>query len=758
MRNCLWSTTVLLGTLALSQPAGAQLAPLAVIASGNAQKPSDAAAPTAGDIIVTARKQGETALTAPATITILDAKQIEASNVTNANQLNGIVPGLTMSPGASAGGQTTFRGLGSNGSTSSVESSVAAYIDGVYLGHTRDYVTPLYDLDHIEFIKGTQSTLLGKNTSLGAVSIVNRRPTKNFSLNASYAHSFTIDGDRITGAMNVPLSANLSVRGAFFYSDEAGWLRNTFTRNSAQRLRDISGRLSFAYRPDNGPEVIGIYQHDDRRARGQNLLVISDPAGVVARRASQIGQADFRVGISRFQNDASAPLVGTPASVGAFDRQRSDRLNLIVSAPLGALTLTSQTAYTRWRSPRQVDFDFLAANLYNLVDDERNRVLSEELRISSSNGGRLRYLGGVYLYDNWWGLRRGQFVNPNTIAFALTGFNDGDFNERTTAYSAFASTSYELVTGLRISAGLRYTHETKSATFVRNGTPNLGGLTGTSPNVPFTQLPKIRERPTDGDVGAQYQARRNLLLYASYSKGSKSGGFQETPRTLAGAAFSGETAYTAEVGAKLNLRASGYLTLSAFNTRIKNFQTTTTSLIGVPPVSQSTVGNSQVRSRGFETTASLRVLPELKVIGSLAYQRARFTENFLPVAAAGDRLVKAPDWSGNLALVLDTPLNDDVRFTLQPSVDFASKALLQLGRLAPDSPIAVAHQLVNLRASLMLQSRGLEVAVLGTNLNNQIFANFATTISNGGSAIGQRAFYGGINRPRTVALEISIRR
>ena len=132
------------------------------------------------DIVVTALKQGQTSLQAPATISVLEPQALAAKNIVAGNQLNGVVPGLTMSVGVGGLPGTSFRGLGSNSAVFNVEPSVAEYIDGVYMPHVRDYVAPLYDVDHIEFIKGTQSTLLGKNTSLGAISIVNKRPGKQF--------------------------------------------------------------------------------------------------------------------------------------------------------------------------------------------------------------------------------------------------------------------------------------------------------------------------------------------------------------------------------------------------------------------------------------------------------------------------------------------------------------------------------------------------------------------------------------------------
>src|SRR3546814_14756661 len=73
----------------------------------------------------------------------------------------------------------TIRGLGSNTAVFSIEASVASFIDGVYAAHPRDLVSPIFDIERVEVLKGTQSTVLGKNTTLGAVSFVSRRPGKD---------------------------------------------------------------------------------------------------------------------------------------------------------------------------------------------------------------------------------------------------------------------------------------------------------------------------------------------------------------------------------------------------------------------------------------------------------------------------------------------------------------------------------------------------------------------------------------------------
>ena len=220
------------------------------------------------DIVITARKQGETALTAPATITIVDRAELAGQNITSANQLTGIVPGLVTQQGT-AGSSVAIRGLSSNSADPSIETSVPTYVDGVYFGRTRDLVMPLYDVDHIEIIKGTQSTLLGKNTSLGAISIGNRRPGDDFGLDATYGHSFGIGGDQIQGGADIPLGGSFALRAAGLINHEDGYVYNAYIGRDERRVREYSGRATLRGRVGARGDIALIYEHDDRRLKRQ---------------------------------------------------------------------------------------------------------------------------------------------------------------------------------------------------------------------------------------------------------------------------------------------------------------------------------------------------------------------------------------------------------------------------------------------------------------------------------------------------------
>lgn len=746
-----WFKAVMLSTAVFASPA---MALNAAPESGSDGAPApqqaedDAAAGDIGDIIVTALKQGRTAFEAPATITVLESDVLASKNVVAGNQLNAVVPGLTMSVGVGGLPGTSFRGLGSNAAVFNLEPSVAQYIDGTYMPHARDYVAPLYDLDHIEFIKGTQSTLLGKNTSLGAISIVNRRPKKDFGYELRYTHNFGVVGNRIEGALNVPVADTLQVRAAFLASQEDGWIDNVYSGRDEPTQRNISGRIAAAWQPSSDLDVFLSYQHDYRRIKGQNLEVLNDPAGVVAARAAATG-FPFRTAVIGESASGSGAVGGTAAGTEPFDRQRTDRLNGIVNLYLGEYTLTSQTSYTSWNSPRLTDLDFTAANLFNITDDEGSKTFTQELRLASPSGERFQFLAGLFYYYNKWSYGRTFGGAPsNSIGFPLVGTAASQTELPTRAYSAFASGSYELIDGLKVDAGLRYTHEKKEGTFVRT---TVGALP--FPTTPFTTYAPQITNPLDYNFGVRYEPSSQILLYGSYSKGSKSGGFQDAPTTVAGAPFAPETAYSSEIGTKLRF-TGGFATLAVFNTRVKGFQTSYTTAVGTPPVSQTVIGNSNVRSRGAEANISFEPLSGLTLAGNVVYAKSIFTENF-PASAAiarkGDPLTRAPEWSGNASIDYEGEVSG---MTLLAGVnaDFASKTLYQFVVPQPAAPFGEAHGIVNARLGLRSLDKRWEVALLGTNLFDRRFVEFATSITAGGGA-----YYGSYNRPRVIALQVTLK-
>jgi outer membrane receptor protein involved in Fe transport len=704
-------------------------------------------APQVEEVVVTALKQNTTALDTPATVTVLSQAVLAQKNITTANQLSGIAPGLVMSNGVAGLPGVSFRGLGSNSAVFNLEPSVGQYQDGVYLGHARAYVSPLYDVDHVEFIQGTQSTLLGKNVSLGAISIVNRRPGRDFGWDANLTHSFKINGDRFDAALNAPISDTVSVRAAVLASRDEGYLQNSFRDRSEARQDDVSGRLMVAMRASEALDVLVSYQHDRRQLSGQGLQALTDPGGVILGRSTAAG-APLVVGIDR---SVSAQRGGVArADKDPFDRQSTDRLNLVANYDIGgATTVTWQSAYVHWWSHRATDLDFTSANLFGLDDDEKDAEFTQELRLTSSAIAQTHVVAGVFYYHDSWDYARFLEGAANLAGFPLTGQASSLSRFKTSSYSAFGSVTFDVTDTLKLDGGLRYTHERKTGRFQRAGS---GGLSALFPPVaPTTYAPQVT-KPLDYNVGLRWQPTSRLLAYATYAKASKSGGFQDSPTTVAGAPFLPETAHSAEAGVKARLDR-GFVTAAVFDTKIDDFQTSYTAPVGSPPVSQTVVGNSQVRSTGAQVNASYEVVPRLKLDAQVVYAHSRFRDDFSTLTKAGDALTRAPTWSGQVGARYEAPLDNGLTVFAGASVEFASLTRYQFLRAQPLAPVGKAHQIVDAQLGLRGEDDAWEIALLGTNLGDDRYVVFATSISAGGGA-----YYGQYNRPRVIALQLKLKR
>ncbi len=338
------------------------------------------------------------------------------------------------------------------------------------------------------------------------------------------------------------------------------------------------------------------------------------------------------------------------------------------------------------------------------------------------------------------------------INFPLTGRYDNSVGIVTNAISAFASGKFNVTDTLALLASGRFTHEVKEASFARTGNGPIGA---SQPPIAPTTLPKSSENNFDGSLGVQFQATPQLMLYGTWAKGSKSGGYQDTPTTAATAYYGGEKAYTIEAGAKLNLGSRGSASIAAFQTRVKNFQASYVALVGGIP--QSLIGNANLRSRGVEASASFELTEGVTISGNIVHAPAKFTDDFPEVgdllASEGSRNPRSPAWSGRAQIDFDQPIGNNLKIVGGGSVFFASETTLHPPESQPLAPTIASHQLVDLRLGLGDEDDSWEFAVLGTNVFDDRHVVFTTRIPGGAGA-----YYGSINRPRVIALQLRLRR
>jgi len=663
------------------------------------------------EIVVTAQKRQQSTKDVPATVAVLGEQQLARAGVKDLFQAAVLVPGTTFSRAPDDGLQLTVRGLGTPARTQSFDQSVALFLDGSFLGKGRLYSNAFFDIERIEVIKGTQSTLLGKNTSLGAISVVTKKPGTKAEGYVSGGAEVQNGGQFVEGAVTLPASDQLRFRFAGKYSDVKGWVHNRLTGGNYPKDRDIGLRATAVFEPSAGTDATLSYQYSNTRRIGNGYQFV-DPQGLLPANLGE-GVLDGTKSSFVSQGDEGQSVHRIKSHIG----------NLTVNVPVGRNVLTSVTSYASYKLGFVDDFDFGAKDATYFVRSEDYHQFTQEVRLTSPAADRFSYMVGLFYFNSDWKSAETQNYNtplaipPGTIF--LGGFRN-DFTQKTRTYSAFASTTYKVTDAVRLNLGLRYTDEKKDVTF---------GRTAIAPftfwnqvvNPPFAAKPlSFGDNFLNGNASLQVDLSPAVTAYAGYGRGTKTGGFSESsqvptgnpalPSDAGGSAVRSETADAWEVGLKGSAfdRALNF-EISAFLTKVKNFQDTTFT------GSSFDTANVKVRSAGFEASVRSRLGSGFRLEGAVTYADARITAP-TPRPVAG-----APKWTGNIGLLYDADLSPGLALFASGYVRHRSSMVHQRVLAFRSEPWTPVDLTVGLRAP----DDRWEVRVAGRNVFNAVSADFS---------------------------------
>jgi iron complex outermembrane receptor protein len=733
MRDVLF-VGVAIGSLGIACNAGAQASGSTATPAGSIESPAGA---ELEEIIVTALKRAQSVQDVPATVTVVTGETLQRQSITTALALPSVAPGLEVELSPSNRPVVLIHGLGSNPAVASFDQSVSLFVDGVFEGHGQAYSSPLFDINDVEVIKGTQSALLGKNTSIGAVAVTTRKPEFNFGYSIGYTHEFYLNQNLVDGAINIPLSDTFAVRFAGQHNERDGWIRNDVTGQHSPQTDNDAGRISLRWAPTDRLEWTLSYEHDNLDQQGPVFFMAADKLGIATQWAALSGDPNFTVG-----SDDRTRQTGRVGQKDAYSVSDADRVTSTITYDLAGYTFTALTGYYRSNTNVLNNSNALPLSPLTQSEQEKDEEVSQEFRVTSPNIGRLDYvLGALYLHDRWSHEVDTDIVTP----LPLTGNSDNYYTQYVDTGSLFGQLNYQIIGGLKATAGLRGTVENKEADFARS-TLRPGPIAFIYPPIAPGSLSR-RERDLDSSFGFEDQLARDRMVYVSYSKGTKSGGFQDRPTTLAGAEYKAEIARTAELGAKLGLGAHGHANIALFNTDVRNFQLG--NFNGVSFV----VDNIDLNSRGIDLDVAWSLFKGLTAGISGTYAD---TKNQHPSGAPtfyGSTVPFAPRWTGSASLKYSHPLGQRYEVMADASVDLRSPVALTIASNTVVPP-SQRYAKANLRLALNDSQTGLEVAVVGRNLNNERTQTFGfqTFPSVPGSYIVST------DEPRTIALQVTLRR
>lgn len=565
--------------------AGIALA-LATAGGGAWAQTSERSTTVLEEITVTAQKRAESLQATPLAVTALTSTALEDKQILTVEGLQHLVPNLYMEQALS--GTTTpkmfLRGVGVDNQVFSFDSPIGIYVDGVYIARVTGALTDLNDVERVEFLRGPQGTLYGRNSSVGAMHIIHRAPT--------------LDEPRGEVALSIGTNSQLNARfsaSAALVQDKVGFSISAETRKRNGFMRDVNTNAR-------------VMDEDITSARAALLIKASDALSITLRADMMLDHSLPTVGSGFLRDTNPDPNVvddrNPDGDIYTFENSPDSRMiNKVepkgVSGTIEWKTdnfdLTSITAYRELKYRNAGDVDGRAAVRSFEVDrqDLDQNQFTQEVYLSSDHlgGVPLTWTAGAFYFheqdDFYWALR--VFAPPTTQVF----------DQKTEAAAAYMQGTYPITDKFRLTAGLRYTSESKKMHAVQYLPTNTVPTQDLVLNPNFNFNDEIKTNRTNWHAALDYSISDAVMMYANAGTGFRSGGFNGSARDIASitsGAFGPESSFMAEGGVKADL-FDRRLRLNAlyYYADYKDLQ-----LSIVNPDGTITAGNVQANTQGIE--------------------------------------------------------------------------------------------------------------------------------------------------------------
>ncbi|HEY2783194.1 MAG TPA: TonB-dependent receptor [Steroidobacteraceae bacterium] len=572
------------------------------------------------EVVVTAQRREESAQNVGIAMSVLSGQSLADKSISYVNDLQNAVPSLQVEP-AFGSGQPQFRlrGVGFIDYTSNNTSPVGVSLDGVAFALPIQTQGQLFDIDRVEVLRGPQGTLYGRNTTGGEINFISNRPTPEphagFSLEYGTHNEINTEGF-VSGTLAEGLLGRLSVA-----TEQGGaWQRNRVTGQPLGDKDKVAVRGQLQWDPAEALDFrLGLHGAQDK----------SDEQGLYLLRPFTPGSGPPAIAAdtSRYAtgwalNPAFAKLIGINAGSKPGLNNSNDGIDLTANIDFGGAKLTSISAYNKLIRREYADWD---ATQFNDSDEYLNsdfNVFSQELRLASGRGA-LDWVAGVFysnedLHENFY----------SDLTDRLGGIAVTTYEQVANSVGVFAQGNYQLTDRLKATLGVREDHESRELlglnTAFLPGAPSLtGGALGGS----------ITSNLPSGKAELDYKPLQGTLLYASISRGVKSGGFTAHNTVTAPAAdpFEPEKLTAYEIGVKADVTGTLRVNASAYFYRYKDQQ-----ILGkvFDDTSQSFIGrfvNADSRISGGEVDLEWRPLAGVSISQYAGFAEGYYTSKLLDV-------------------------------------------------------------------------------------------------------------------------------
>ncbi len=626
------------------------------------------------EVTVTATRRAESLQSVPISITAISGDALSDAGVTQTRDLVGLTPNLAQQGSFARTSPSFFiRGIGSTQFNPNANAKVGVYLDDVYLASLAVHGSQIFDVATVEIARGPQGTLFGQNTTAGLMRLITTRP--------EVGGGFSADA-RLTAGNYNQLDAEVAVgfdtgsrsaaRISLLQQTRDGFQRNRFLGTDDGEVDALGWRGQWLWSPSDEVDLM-LRVHG---SRDQGQLPPYKQVGLVnpetfepcARPRPGSGCTDF-FGYA----DTGNLHEGQWDVPDQFTDIEAMGANVTVDWELPAFTLTSVTAYEENESRVQEDTD--ASPSYVITGNYHGepRQTSQEFRLTSPEG-QLRWIAGAYYFHEANDTSVG-FPIPGLGPGALSGMTDvleglGQISSMDTdSYALFGNVDFAATEKVKLTLGLRYTHETKDVDYGAW----LADVTDVANTTFFTdraitdraffQTVDFHERKSWDDVSGRaslaYSFTDDVLGYATVSRGFNSGNYNGGALSdqAEAALVDPETLLSYEIGLKSELGGQLRLNLSAFYYDFTDQQVFVLASgdSGVPIQQLSNAAASTLY--GVEMEAVWQPVDELVVQLGAGYTHSEFDEFETPLGEdlSGGTLPSAPETNLNAMVAYTIP-------------------------------------------------------------------------------------------------------
>lgn len=599
-------------------------------------------------IVVTAQRRQESVQDVPIAISAFNAAELETRGVSNALEVTQFVPNLVGLNNTGLGTANSYylRGIGNTESIATFDPPIGTYVDDIYMSRQNANNLSFFDVDRVEVLRGPQGTLFGRNTTGGAVNVFLKEPGDEFAgyVEAGYG---SYERYMVRASVDVPLADTFAVKVSGYFQDDQGYAINTTNGERANQSDGWGVRLGFRGELSDNARWTGSYIRTHADA-GNIVNFDCDPANPT--------NCDGRFVTTGFSKNGNfgGRLTGPKNNFGLGNEVDMNFISSNLELGFGDLTVNLITGFVDIKQDFALDFADgrglpstsnpvppvagYTFGGFTISNQGEHTQFTQEIKVTGSLGdGLLDFVGGVYYFheDNTT-----DFGDLFTLPFAPppTGFPfilaDRTINNTAEAWAGYVQADVNLTEQLKLTAGIRYTDEKKSFDIRDNrASCNDGSIEASCINTINLTAANGAAIPPNQAVGLwtprialNYKATEDLLIFASATRGFKSGGWNARGTSATELLpFGPETAWSYEIGAKSEFLDNRVrLNVTAFWLDVSNLQTPSAFIRGNGSIAFITRNFADYRNKGIEVELSTAPVDGLNLFASLGYQDDKY--------------------------------------------------------------------------------------------------------------------------------------